>query len=260
MKRLFIAFVTAAAFVAGLWYFAVPEDALVRLIENSLQGSGVRLRVEGLKKGPFYNFSAARITLSRSDAVLLYADDVGCRLNPLELFLLRLSISVKGEVSGGSVNGLIGLLKGKTYADISIEGADMEGLPFLSFAGMQGKGNFSGSLRLKDSSGDIKFTMRDIALKPGTFGGVLIPLDMFQKAQGAMSLSGDTISIVSFSFEGNGIYARIKGEIKEGRRDLVMELMPDRTFLDNNPVFQSLENYKTSPGYYSIPIKGPVTF
>ncbi|MDH5203807.1 MAG: type II secretion system protein GspN, partial [Nitrospirota bacterium] len=66
--------------------------------------------------------------------------------------------------------------------------------------------------------------------------------------------------ISSLSLQGDGIYARVKGNIKKNVMDLTLELMQDSSSADKSSLLLFLENYKVSPGYYVIPIKGNVPF
>jgi hypothetical protein len=63
------------------------------------------------------------------------------------------------------------------------------------------------------------------------------------------------------TFEGEKGFARLKGNISNGVMDLELELMPDAGYFVNER--ESLElalirQYQISPGYYLIPVKGPV--
>jgi hypothetical protein len=108
---------------------------------------------------------------------------------------------------------------------------------------------------MENSSGEIRFDLTNAAFESASFGGIMIPLEMFYKARGAMKINNNAVDITSFALEGDGIYARIKGNITAGRSSLILELMPERSFKEKNYIFSVLEQYKVSPGYYSIPIK-----
>jgi hypothetical protein len=60
--------------------------------------------------------------------------------------------------------------------------------------------------------------------------------------------------------EGPDILARLKGIIKDGVADLRMEVMPRKSFLENPLFLSQVDRYQVSPGYYIIPIKGPIAF
>jgi hypothetical protein len=39
-----------------------------------------------------------------------------------------------------------------------------------------------------------------------------------------------------------------------------MEVMPQKLFLENPLFLSQVDGYRVSPGYYVIPVKGPVVF
>jgi hypothetical protein len=64
---------------------------------------------------------------------------------------------------------------------------------------------------------------------------------------------GDTITVKSLTLEGTGIYARMKGIIKEGDFDGNIEIMLDSSFDQYHLIQPLLERYKVSTGFYVIP-------
>ena len=72
-----------------------------------------------------------------------------------------------------------------------------------------------------------------------------------------LHLQANTIKIPSISLEGDKGYARIKGDITDGFMNLILELMPSTDELQ--PIESMLiSKYQISPGYYVIPIEGPL--
>lgn len=255
MKRFLIAGIAGILIVLGAWQIAVPGSLITDLIENSLQDKGLHADFMGFKKGLFFNFESRQITLKKSGTTLLSIENARGRVNLFSLFALRLSVVFNGDISGGRMNGRVDLLHGKNRTDIAIDRAGIEGISFFSVMGLAGKGIFSGDMRMENSSGEIRFDLTNAAFESASFGGIMIPLEMFYKARGAMKINGNAVDITSFALEGDGIYARIKGNITAGRSSLILELMPERSFKEKNYIFSVLEQYKVSPGYYSIPIK-----
>ena len=60
------------------------------------------------------------------------------------------------------------------------------------------------------------------------------------------------------SLEGEGIYARVKGDVMGDRLDLKIELMPDSSSKGKANIFSKIENFQVSPGHYVIPIKSGI--
>jgi type II secretion system protein N len=260
VKRFLIAGLTGMIIVLGFWQIAVPGSLITDLIENSLEDKGLHADFTGFRKGLFFNFESQQITLKKSGASLLSIENARARVNPLSLLVLRLSVLFDGDISRGRMNGRVDLLHGKNRVDITIDKAEMEGISFFRALGLAGsRGIFSGDMKIENSRGEIRFVLANAVFESASFGGITLPLEMFNKARGAMTVNNNTVDIKSFALEGAGIYARIKGNITEGRASLTAELMPERSFKEKNYIFSMLEQYKVSPGYYSIPITSNLT-
>jgi type II secretion system protein N len=260
VKRFFAAGIFFAALFFGVWLIAIPDSLLIALIGNSLEDSGMRFDVIGLKKGLFYNFEAEHVMLKKSNSTLLSIDGAVGKINPFSLIMLKLPVHISGSIGGGRIIGDLDLLGGKNHIDLNIDNVEIEGIPFFGLVGLKGSGLFSGRLTAQSNAGDAKFAVTDLHIGSASFGGLPVPLDMFQSARGALIIRDGTIGVESFSLEGAGIYARIKGEIAGKTLNLVMELMPERSLREKMPVFGLIKNFEVSPGYYSIPIKSTISF
>ncbi len=256
MKRFLIACLAAVIFVFGLWVIAIPESLLTGLVEGAMHDNDMRIETSGVKKGIFFDFTCGRVELKKNDRTLMSIENVAGRINPLSLLTLRLNAHFRGETGGGRVMGTIDLFRGKSHIDIAVADADVADMPFFSLLGIEGKGVLTGTLRIENVSGDIKFAVRDARFGSGSFGGITVPLDVFTGARGAMTITGNTVRITSFALEASDIYARLSGDVTSGKMNLIMELMPEKSFKDSNFIFLVLEKYKNSPGHYSIPITG----
>ncbi len=254
--RLLLAGLVIAAVIFGLWYVVVTDRLLIYMMESSL-GDDLRVRVTDLKKGLFFDFEAAHMALKKSESVLVSVDDVKGRIHPLRLLLGQPALHLRGSLAGGGIDAMIGPFR--RTADVRVTGAHIGEIPFVGFAGVEGTGTLSGQLTIAGGRGDVTFTVTDARLQTGSFGGIAVPLSMFHEARCAMSIQGEVVKVLSFSLEGEGIYARIKGEIAGRTLNLNLELMPDRSFKE--AVFLSaLGTYRVSPGYYVIPIRKTLTF
>jgi len=257
----FLCAVAAALILIFGLYSIVFSDSMIKgLIENSLKGSDLSVEITNLKKGIFFSLSSDRITLKKSGNVLLSIDNASGKINPLSLIMMRLTLHFDGVIGGGRMNGAINLFGGKNLTTIGISDAHIEEIPFFALIGLNGSGVLSGGLKLQNGSGETRVEIREARFKTGNFGGVTVPLEMFDGARGALTIGRSMLKVVSFSMEGRGIYARIKGNVAGGQTDLTMELMPEKTFSEHNPLLSLVESYKVSPGFYSIPIKSTLNF
>lgn len=258
MKRLLIAGLVLVFLVCGIWIIAVPEALITNLVEGSMHDSNLRLRVAEMHKGLFYDFTCESITLTKNDKPLLSLDAIEGKINPLSLLLLKLNVSFSGNLSRGKVNGSIDLFRGKSRVAVSVHNAELEYVPFFALLGIEGQGTLSGEINVRNAKGAITFSVADARLSRATFAGIEIPLDVFTAARGAMTVEGSMLRIQSFALQGESIYARLKGDIAAGKMNLAMELMPEKSFRDQNLVFMILAKYQVSPGYYSVPLAGPL--
>jgi len=257
---LFYAPVAAALLLWGLWFVVIPDSMVSDLIEKSFKDSNMSVQITNLKKGVFFDLSMERIALQKSGNTLFSIDNASGRINLLSLFMARLSLNFSGDTGGGKISGRIDLFKGGNHIAVKTRDVHLEELPFFGLTGLDGRGVVSGELNLENGKGNTTLNVREAAFKSGTFGGVTFPLEMFNSMRGAFSIDDSVLKVVSFSLEGKGIYARIKGVITGGTMNLTAQVMPDKTFMDNNPLFLMLNNYKVAPGVYSIPINGNLPF
>jgi len=259
MRRLLFAGIVAVILIPGLWLVAVPKDSIRNLIENSLEGSQLQVEVKDLEKGLFYSVSSKSIILKKSDNALVSIGNAMGRVNPFSLFLIRLTLSFRGEIGDGSLEGSMDLLRGGPQVHMTLNNSHMEGIPLFASVGLTGTGILSGEFKSKGRLGDLKFAIRDARFEDWSFSGIPIPLAMFNSGKGVLSINeSGNIHVGSFSLEGEGIYARIKGDIRGEGLDLTMELMPDYAFQDRVGFLSKIEHYETSPGYYVLPIRGKV--
>jgi type II secretion system protein N len=78
-----------------------------------------------------------------------------------------------------------------------------------------------------------------------------------------IALNGGDATIESFTLQGDGLYVRLKGNIRPGPSlaaaplEITMELMPKPDFLEKQKfVFLLLAKYLDTPGHYRIPVRG----
>jgi type II secretion system protein N len=260
VKKIILVFAAAAIIIAGLWLVAVPKSLLAGLITDQLAKRGLETEVTGLEKGLFYNFSAGKVEIARGGRPLVSLENVEGRINPLPLVILRLSLRLKGTIAGGDFRCLADLAKKGNSISVDFGHAAIEKVPFLSSIGLRGTGLLSGRITVRDGTGDVTFSADTLRLRSTTMGGVALPLDMFSKAQGAMALKGKVLRISSFTFDGAGIYARLRGTVTGNFLDGSMEIMPDSSFASGDLLFSMIRKYEASPGHYVIPVRSHLWF
>jgi len=258
MKRLAFPAVAAFLFPLGIWWVVFSEGLLVRFFESSLAPYDLHADFIHLKKGPFYNFESHSLLLKRSGKPLFSIDHFAARIHPLLLFLMRPTLSFHGVIGGGDIAGKMGRPYGRgAQGQLRFDRIPLDAISFLADRGVAGSGVITGEGRLDDYRGEFTFSIQALRLKSESFWGVVIPLDLFVRGRGIISMDEERIRIGSLSLEGDRVYARVKGTIARETTDLTIEIMPDPLLVrERSQSFSLIENFKVSPGYYVIPIQG----
>lgn len=251
----------------GLWYIAIPAEMIEDKIEGSFLDRGIKVEIEGLRKGLFYSLTIERMklytrTADSNPSELLTLSSIVARFDFSSLLRLSPSLTITASLGGGSLKGNLSILNKQLNLDI--EGVEFGELRFLSDKGITGRGTVSASLSLSlnGTKGDVRFGIADAALRDFEGGGY-IPLSLFNSIRGVIEFSNNAINIRSLSFEGKGIFGRVQGLrliLPETGRNLgfsgdsKMELMINSDFSIPQIVDLGLFRYKRSPGYYIIPL------
>lgn len=258
MKYVFASLALIAVLVIGVWNVGIPEGVIIRLIENSLSDSTLEIEFSGFRKGLFYSFGAEGIEIKRNGRTLVSAEDFSGRMHLLSLLKLKLPFTFSAGIGGGILDGSLDLL-GRELS-MKVEGVKAGAIPFVEQIGLKGDGSLSGSMGMKENQGDARFDIREMRFSSGTFGSISVPLSDFRSAQCALEMKGGSVKVRSCTMEGPGVYARIKGDIASGKLNLILEIMPEKSFADRNLVFSLLDRYKVSAGYYSVPLTNKLGF
>ena len=255
MKKILIAFIALVVIIWALW-IAIPSSSLQFLIEDSFPNESIHVEAAGLEKGLFYTLSAEKIIIRSPGRELLIFDSVRSRIDPLSLMILKLNLTVDGNIGGGTFSGNLRLGKGAGQMLFDVKQAEMNKIPLLKRIGVQGTGTISGRVSLMNDSVTIVFTTDKVNFEPSLVAGITLPLNFFHKATGSLTAKGNILTIESVSLEGKDVFARLKGRIQNSLMDMTMEVMPGRTVIENPLFLAEFERYKVSPGYYAIPVRG----
>jgi type II secretion system protein N len=258
VRKILVVLIVIPIFYWGIW-IAIPESSIQSAIENYIDAEDFTLKIEGLRKSLFFNFTIDRLTINSSAKEQFSLQNINCRIKPLPVLLLQLRLSFNGDTEGGTLSGDVNLKKNDIRIQFDVKGANINEIPVLKAMGIQGTGTVSGSFVMENDSGYVEFATSNADLEPAVFSGVSVPLQFFHSVRGAAEIKGNVINVVSVAFEGNDVYARLKGIVKDRFMDLTMELMPGRSFVENPLFIHALDRYKVSPGYYVIPVKGYIT-
>ncbi len=270
IKKIAVALVILLLFLWGLWFLAVPESFLADYLQRSLAGRSIALELTGFKKGVFYTLHVERASVNqrtpRSNQPPASPPGEGSGEGPafvvvqnldiipdiLSFLKLRPRFNFSGQIGKGRMLGAAGRERGGVTATVHGEHIDIGSLPILAQSGIYGEGSLAFDFRWKESRGELVFSIDEARLSGVFAGNSALPLNFFKSVKGLLTL-GNTITVNSLVLEGPGVYARMKGEVREGSLDGRAEVMVDASF-SQYPLLQPLlERYKVSPGYYVIP-------
>lgn len=260
--------------VFGFWLVVLPEQSLIDRIENSLDQETLCLKTVGLKKGLFYTFSIEKVMLMKrggpmrnesattgslnalavGDAPLAVFDDIHCGIDLKSLFMLKPQIRFHGILQGGTVVGEVGLRDNGSMR-MTLDAIPVKGIPALESIDIRGEGDLSGTLSFSNDKGEARFSVSPARLKNASIGGAFLPLEIFSDIKGAVTFGKGTISIQSLTLQGDGVYARVKGNAVGRQLNMEIEVMMDSSF-QSAPILQTMiGQYQVSPGYFVIPLR-----
>jgi type II secretion system protein N len=244
-------------FIILVWFFAVPEELIRSRIEDAISVAGqgkVTASLKGFKKGLFLTVHADSLDLDLDGTPALTISNIAGCFKASYLIKRQIAFSFRGNIGTGNINSLL------TYpanGKIEVEKADLNDIPYLTHLGIKTNGHVSAAILLKNDGAQVAFQVPDMDLREST---ILIPfINSFHRIHGALSVSGNDIKLESVSLEGDKGYARLKGDIRNNIMDLRLELMPAMEKL-SSVESMLIGKYIISPGYYVLPIKGPMQY
>lgn len=241
-------------FVFGTWYIAVPEDVISNYIVGSVRSDRIKIETEGIKKGFFLTLGINKLKLNMQDGFsLLNFEDVYIKPDFASIIKLNPQLPFRGRIGSGVVDGLYDIRQ--KALTLSAGGINLQDIGALKLINLEGGGNLSIKMEIVNSEGNILLNIKDASLKTTYLpGGYILPLEWFNDIKGLLSAKKNLVEVKSFTLEGEGIFARIKGNIVGGAADLKMEIMPDANF-KRPSLLILISPFQVSPGYYVIPIK-----
>jgi type II secretion system protein N len=258
MRILLLVLLAALVIPVAAWIIVVPESAVLDVMCGPLRSRGLTIETEGFAKGPLISVTAEKATLrwtgqAGKDLPLLTATDVSARLNFPSLLRFRPRVDVEGKIGAGSLSGHVAIT-GTGDAEVKGGGIPIGDIPFLRSSGFDGEGRLSFDLRREGGDAEIKLTIEDARIMASSLKGVPLPFDLFQRMRGLIVLSRGSTEITSLALEGNGIYGRLKGAIKDAVLTGTIEASIDTSVRDNALIAAAIRRYMVTPGYYVIPV------
>lgn len=273
MNRLHRRLIVAAWFAASLLLVLlltllfIPDRELQGVVSRALEQQGYVFRVSKFGKAFPLGVDARNVEIGIEKGVLVKADEVSVRLRLIPLLIGSLEFEFSARIGAGTVSGEYSPTKGGS-AILEVKRLQLEEIPFfktIAGAAVKGDMNINGNLRelKKSASGEVQLEVRGADLQGVKIGDTPLPDSTYQSVRGVLRLKAGRANIESFTLQGDGIFARLKGDMPFGEApsatplNLTLELMPKPEFLEKQKfVFLLLAKYISTPGSYLIPVRG----
>lgn len=254
--RIYLAFIFILPLIFWAFWFVFSGSTIITIIEKVAENNSLQIEIKGFKKGFLYNIFVDEIIVRSANGEIMTLNNINSEINPFKLLMKNLDMSLEGDSGNGKIKGIISFGKENTNGKFEFKSIDLNAFSFLRKTKIKGSGNISGSFVFNNKELHIEFISRNLSLEDIELSGIKTPISCFHSMSGAINVNNNLISIESISFDGQNIYARLKGYIKDYIADTTLEIMPDKDFTDNPFIFAGLKQYEVSPGYYLIPLKG----
>jgi len=274
MKGRSILFLSAGCGVSLVFFVLltilfVPITEVKAVLTRALAREGYEVRVDDFQKSFPLGIYLRNAEVRDGRGLLLKLDTATVRLKLLPLFVGTVSLDARARIGDGELSASF---EPRT-ATISLhsENLRLQDVPLLQIAtnaDMQGKLFVDGSFTSRGNAlqGDMRMEIKQAELRGIKVSGMPLPDASYDTIRGMFRASGGRGSLESLTFQGDGIYIRLKGTVAmtgplpSAPLDLTIELMPKPDFLEKQKlVFLLLEKYQKSPGAYQIPVAGTLT-
>jgi type II secretion system protein N len=245
----------------------VPSSELQALAGRALAREGYTFSAASFGKAFLLGIKARAVEIGDDRGALLKLDEASARLRLLPLLAGRASFICLARIGAGELSvELSPLRSGETHVEISR--VRLENIPFFATAaGARVKGEFRGEGAFRGqgavAQGEARLEAKGVELAGVKIGGIPLPDATYETVQGALKVSGGKALLESITLQGDGIYARLSGDIPlmaplgAAPLNLTLELMPKPEFMARQQaVFLLLARYQDTPGHYRIPIRG----
>jgi type II secretion system protein N len=260
---------SAAALLLFLLFtlLLIPDRLLLDSANNLLAREGLSLTAASFSKKLPLGIKGKGWELSSQNGQLLKLDNATLSIQLLPLVAGQVRISLDAALGGGKIAGRFSLLKAP-FCKLSIKGIQLEHIPFFStVANTRAAGILNAEIDLTGSGqkaeGYLKLDAQGVDLKGIKLGEMPLPDATYKTVQGMMRVSKGMSRLESLTLQGDGLYARLKGNIPQAnplsasQLDLTLELMPKPELLEKQKfIFLLLTKYLDTPGHYQIPIRG----
>ena len=247
-------------------YLLFPTARIDAVITQILARQGLTL-TPAVHKTLLPGLAWDNLLLTSDKGPLLRSERLQARPLLLPLFVGRAVVSGGITIGKGHLDVRYAL-NGKDALNLEADGISLAEIPFFkSVLGATAAGNLwsSGTLQrgANGLSGELKLEIKQLDFSGVKLGAFPLPDVAKMKTQGKVRVDRGKARLESFTLEGEGIYMRLSGDLPTGANagvaplNMSLEIMPKADFLEKQKlVFLLLAKFMTSPGVYTVPIKG----
>ena len=244
-----------------------PSDAIKGVLVRVADNAGYSLDFTGFGKSLPLGFKAEALEVSSQKGSLVKLRQLRVGLKLLPLLVGKLRVGYRGTIGSGRFAGELDLGKAKGWS-VQCKGVRLEDIPFFSTvasAQVKGELKLNGDLATNKGigEGDLKLEVRGADLAGVKIGEMQLPDANYKEIRGALRIENGKAVLKSFTLEGDDVYMRLKGDsvlsapLGNSPLNLTLEMMPKPAFLERQKlVFLLFMKYQTSPGAFSLPIRG----
>ena len=244
-----------------------PNYAIKGVLARAAENAGYTLECAGLGKGFPLALHADKVELGSAKGPLLKLSGVKVRLELLPLLTGKARVAYRCAIGTGEANGELELGKGAGWS-LQCRGVRLEDIPFFSTvaeAKVRGELRVNGKMEggKGGNVGDLQLEVRSAEVAGVKIGAMPLPDAAYREVRGVLKVEKGRAVLKSFTLNGDGIYVRLSGDTVLGTPlgasplNLTMEMMPKPSFLERQKfVFLLLTKYQSSPGAFSVPIRG----
>ncbi len=273
MKRLPAWLIWLLAVTGGLILFLcltllfVPAIEIQRLAERAVAPQGLTISSGALGKAFPLGIRGRGVTLANRKGALLKVDRLTLRVRILPLLTGRIVLTCDAVIGSGVVQGEMELTRGRSV-NLQAKGLRLETIPFFAtVAGVTAKGELRINGKVQNmrtaATGSLQLEVTSLDLRGVTISGTALPDASYRTMQGMLRIAGGRMALESVTFQGEGLYVRVKGNLpavvaaSAAPLNLTLEMMPKPEFLESQKlIFLLLAKYLTTPGHYQLPIRG----
>jgi type II secretion system protein N len=268
-RALYIACGIPAAILAFLFLTLLftPNDVIRGVLVRAADNAGYTVDCTRFAKAFPVGVKADGVEVLSDKGSLIKLRDVRVRLKMLPLLAGKVQLAYRGHIGAGEITGDADLGRNRGWT-VQCRNIRLEEIPFFTTvaeARVKGELRVDGKVAVRKGTpeGEIQLQVANAEVGGVKVGVMPLPDAAYRDVRGALRVDKGRAELKSFTLDGDGIYVRLKGDsilsnpLGNSMLNLTLEMMPKPSFLERQKfVFLLMTKYQTSPGAFSVPIRG----